>query len=141
MKTNTLPKEFKFKEDDKPRNTVKFILFLITQGFETIGDKEEFITDYVLPDQFDAYAVENNKIVLHGTSSDFEKDPAQEVFIRDFILEQEITPSVSNAIDNKEIIDRTVKGLLGINPSKLSNSEVNEIESFRLQVKSMEVKS
>jgi hypothetical protein len=141
MTTKTLPKEFKFKADDKPRNTVKFILFLISQGIETVCNKDEFITSYVLSEKIEAYAVENNKIVLHGTSTDFEKDPAPELFINDFTLEQEISQSVLNAINNKQIIDKTIKALSGISPSNLSNSDINEIECFRHLLKSMNIKS
>lgn len=139
MTTKALPKEFKFKADDKPKHTVKFILFLLSQGFETVCNKEEFITSYVLSNQFDAYAVENNKIVLHGSSTDFENDPQPEVYISDFNLDKEISTSVSNAIDNKDLIDRTIKSLSQISPSKLSLNEVNDIECFRLQLKSMKV--
>lgn len=132
-----LPNEFKFKADDKPINTIKFILFLISQGFETVCPKDEFISTYVLTDDFDAYGIENKKIVVHNSGRDFDNDPVQEVVISDFDLDIELTASESNAIYNQEIVDMTIKSLSKLDPSKLSPNDVSDIDTFRLQLNGM----
>jgi hypothetical protein len=133
----TLPKEFKFKAADKPRSTIKFILFLISQGFKVACPKDEFISTYVLTGEFDAYGVENNKIVVHNSGRDYDNDPVPEVIISDFDLDIELTASESYLIDNQEVVDMAIKALSKLDPSKLSPNDVSDIEAFRLQLNGM----
>jgi hypothetical protein len=132
-----LPKEFKFKAADDVNKTIKFILLLISKGFETACDKEEFITKHVLSKEFDAFAVEDNKVVLHGTGKDYDNDPSQEVLISDFNLVIELSSAESNAINNNDMINEVIKDLSKIDPSKLSCNEVDNIDIFRMQLKNM----
>lgn len=140
MTTTSLPKEFKFKALEDCKANMRFILFLVSQGFETVGEKDEFISKYVLSGIVYSYVIEDNtiKILLKDTNEeDFENDDTTEICISDFNIGTVLSDEESSLADNKLLINKTIKTLSQINPAALTAAEVSEIEMFGLTVNRM----
>jgi len=127
MSITTLPAAFKFKASEDAEKNIKFILMLISNGFETVIDKDDFISNYVLSNDFSAYAVEENKIVIHGSDECFNNDDAEEVFIGDFNLDEGLPSHELNILETKKLINQSIKALQAINPSTVTANQRHEI--------------
>lgn len=146
-----LPKVFKFRASDNVRHNATFILFLEAQGFKIVGDKHEFISNFVLSGDIYGYAIEDNeiKILMRNCNEEcYKADPLEEISINYYMPEEELGNDsikslfpepqyVDMLISKKEVIDRAVKALLQIDLNQLSENSANEINLFRLQAEKM----
>jgi hypothetical protein len=145
MKTHeklaTLPEEFKFKALDDLKANVKFILALVSQGFQLPTDRDEFLSRYVLSGDVYAYVIEDRVISVlmrNFNESAYECDDTPEVLISDFDVDFEIPQESLNLVNSKTLIDDTIKTLSRVNPSKISTKDANDIECFRLSLNHMQ---
>lgn len=139
MRIEQLPKEFKFKATADVRLNIVFLLRLIDQGFDVVGELDAFVSRYVVSGLVYAYSIEDNKIVvfLKGGNEDcYLKDPALEVFITDFDFDfgHSVPSNLDQAIDNQVLINDVIHLLGCLDPTSLSEKDICEINAIKLIV-------
>lgn len=141
MKQDDLPQEFKFKAVKKLEVNLQFILFLISKGFKVVGNKEEFLSIYVLSNKTYGYSIEEEtiKVFLKDfNEDDFNSFDIPEINVNEYCSGNELSNDNLEFINNRDLINDTIEILSKVDPSKLNLSNISEIISFRNLAKNME---
>lgn len=126
-----LPKEFKFKKSNNPKNNIKFILKIHEEGFNTSLKIEDFILKYAFSDQVFAYIIEDNylKILLKN----FDEEVYNSCDIPEIIvdnLDVELNEENKNILNSSFLINDTISKLSKLNVKELSNKELEIINKL-----------
>lgn len=140
MRVEDLPKEFKFKATEDLRLNLVFVLMLIEQGFEVVGEINTFVSRYVISGLVYGFAIEDNKIVvfLNGGNEDcYLKDPVHEVFVHDFDFNHSISDNAEQVINKQVLVGEVIKLLSNLDLASLTNKEILDVNAIKLMVSSM----